>query len=278
MNSQNKSSLIFWVVTAIMLFTFFPAGIIMLIWKIVKLQRDYVQKGRVFLILGCICEVIALAYLLSGIAVFAESMFETEVIVAIAIMLVLAGGGGAVLLFKARGYIKKGKKYERYLSIINSSRDGLIDYIASAYPTTYDVAVEDLRSMINDGFLENTYIDLRRRALVTPGSGVPEPNTAYARDVVCKRCGGVNKVTPGTTTPCEYCGSPIIISAGTQPNPAKTAPTQQPQQQRPFTTQLTLNGCSSKVIIALVIVIFVFPICWAILRTILSISFALFFH
>lgn len=270
MTPQNKKETLSWAITVIMLFVFFPIGIILLVKKIVSLQRSYTNKGRILLILGCICAALAVFYLILWLTGRLKAKNGTSPLVGLIIIVALFGVGGAFLLYKALFYIKKGKKFGRYLSIIGASRDALIDYIAAVFPTSYENAVEDLRDMINEGFLGNAYLDLPRRVLVRPDIGAPDRNV---QEVVCERCGGTNKIIPGKAAVCEYCGSPIITQ------PTGTQHTQSnPVQGTPFTTQFTLTGCSSIIIVALVLLTFVFPICWAILRAIRAICFPLFFR
>lgn len=119
---------------------------------------------------------------------------------------------------KGNQYIKKGNKYNRYVSIINANNNTLIDNIATAYPTSFEQATEDIQSMLDDGYFMNSYIDLNRRELIMPQRSVSvnvtvNQNTTRTEtqptSVKCKNCGATNMLVPSTVNECEYCGSPL---------------------------------------------------------------------
>lgn len=207
-----------WGIIALMFFLFFPIGIWMLVKKMTDEKFNYIKNGKSLKILAWILIGFAVMYLIMGITGELETEDGSSVVSGVIVMLMIFGGGGAFALYKAHSYIKKGTKYNRYVSIINSSNDMLIDNIAAAYPTTYEKATEDIQSMIDDGYFMNAYIDLNRRELIMPQRSVSvnvtvNQNTAHAdakpTSVKCKNCGATNMVVPGTVNECEYCGSPL---------------------------------------------------------------------
>lgn len=207
-----------WGIIALMFFLFFPIGIWMLVKKMTDEKFNYIKNGKSLKILAWILIGFAVMYLIMGITGELETEDGSSVVSGVIVMLMIFGGGGAFALYKAHSYIKKGTKYNRYVSIINSSNDMLIDNIAVAYPTTYEKATEDIQSMIDDGYFMNAYIDLNRRELIMPQRSVSvnvtvNQNTAHAdakpTSVKCKNCGATNMVVPGAVNECEYCGSPL---------------------------------------------------------------------
>lgn len=212
-----------WLVIIIMFFLFFPVGIYMLVKKMIDEKSNYIKNGKSLRIFGVILIGIGIMYLILGIAGELKTEDGSSVVGGIIMMLLIFGGGGVFALYKAQGYIKKGTKYNRYLSIITSDQSTSIDNIAATYPTTYEQAVEDLQSMINDGFFPKARIDLNQRELIIPGenSFVNAPvNQEFANPpaanlnaqpitVKCKNCGATNTIVPGTANECEYCGSPL---------------------------------------------------------------------
>lgn len=207
-----------WGIIALMFFLFFPIGIWMLVKKMTDEKFNYIKNGKSLKILAWILIGFAVMYLIMGITGELETEDGSSVVGGVIVMLMIFGGGGAFALYKAHSYIKKGTKYNRYVSIINSSNDMLIDNIAVAYPTTYEKATEDIQSMIDDGYFMNAYIDLNRRELIMPQRSVSvnvtvNQNTAHAdvqpTSVKCKNCGATNTVVPGAVNECEYCGSPL---------------------------------------------------------------------
>ena len=207
-----------WGIIILMFVLFFPIGIWMLVKKMTDEKFNYIKNGKCLRILAWILIGFAVMYLIMGITGDLETEDGSSVVGGVIVMLIIFGGGGAFALYNAHSYIKKGTKYNRYVSIINSSSDMLIDNIAAAYPTTYEKATEDIQSMIDDGYFMNAYIDLNRRELIMPQRSVAvnvtvNQNTAHAdaqpTSVKCKNCGATNTVIPGAVNECEYCGSPL---------------------------------------------------------------------
>ncbi|MDE5995709.1 MAG: hypothetical protein K2G56_02195 [Eubacterium sp.] len=207
-----------WGIIALMLILFFPIGIWMLVKKMTDEKFNYIKNGKSLKILAWILISFALIYLIMLIIGEHETEDGENILSGIILLIVLLGGGGAFALYKARTYIKKGTKYNRYVSIINNSNDTRIDTIAAAYPTTYEKAAKDIQSMINDGYFMNAYVDLNRRELIMPQNSVSDNATvnqnptqieAQPTNIECKNCGAINTVVPGTVNECEYCGSPL---------------------------------------------------------------------
>lgn len=207
-----------WGIIALMFFLFFPVGIWMLVKKMTDEKFNYIKNGKSLKILAWILIGFAVIYLIMGITGELETEDGASVIGGVIMMLVISGGGGAFALYKAHSYIKKGTKYNRYISIINSSNDTLIDNIAAAYPTSFEQAAKDLQSMLDDGYFMNAYVDLNRRELIMPPKAATvnvavnqntSPSYGQPTSVKCKNCGATNTVVPGTVNECEYCGSPL---------------------------------------------------------------------
>ena len=207
-----------WGIIALMFFLFFPVGIWMLVKKMTDEKFNYIKNGKSLKILAWILIGFAIIYLIMGITGELEAEDGASVIGGVIMMLVIFGGGGAFALYKAHSYIKKGTKYNRYISIINSSNDTLIDNIAAAYPTSFEQAAKDLQSMLDDGYFMNAYVDLNRRELIMPPKAATvnvavnqntSPSYGQPTSVKCKNCGATNTVVPGTANECEYCGSPL---------------------------------------------------------------------
>lgn len=207
-----------WGIIALMFFLFFPIGIWMLVKKMTDEKFNYIKNGKSLKILAWILIGFAVIYLIMGITGELETEDGSSIVGGVMMMLMIFGGGGAFALYKAHSYIKKGTKYNRYISIINSSNDTLIDNIAAAYPTSFEQAAKDLQSMLDDGYFMNAYVDLNRRELIMPQKAASvninvnqstSPSSTQSISVKCKNCGATNTVVPGTANECEYCGSPL---------------------------------------------------------------------
>ena len=207
-----------WGIIALMFFLFFPIGIWMLVKKMTDEKFNYIKNGKSLKILAWILIGFAVMYLIMGITGELETEDGSSVVGGVIVMLMIFRGGGAFALYKAHSYIKKGTKYNRYVAIINSSNDTLIDNIAAAYPTSFEQAAKDLQSMLDDGYFMNAYVDLNRRELIMPPKATTvnvavdqntSPSYGQPTSVKCKNCGATNTVVPGTANECEYCGSPL---------------------------------------------------------------------
>lgn len=182
-------------------------------------RRDDRKRGASYRKWGWVLMVFAAIYLLMGVTGELRYVDGSPAVGATIMMTVLCGGGGWLCLRKGADLQMRAQRYERYVSIVRSGGDALIDRIAAAYPTTYEQAVTDLQAMLRMGYFADSYVDLERRELVMPermtapvrfdsSVGEPEKETA-ARVIQCPHCGAVNTVRSGAVKECEYCGSPI---------------------------------------------------------------------
>ena len=214
---MQKKSFSWGIITLLLIF-FFPVGIFMIVKKVTTESFNYAKNGKSLKTLGWILLCFAAIYLL----MFMTGDLVTEdggsIVGPILVVIFLFGGGGILSLIKGNQYIKKGAKYNRYVSIINTSSDLFIDNIAAAYPTSFEEAAKDLQSMLDDGYFMNSYIDLNRRELIMPQKATTSntivnqqvaPTKSQPKSVKCQNCGATNTVVPGVVNECEYCGSPL---------------------------------------------------------------------
>ncbi len=271
-----------WGVVIFLLIIFWPVGLYLLFKKIST--GDTLGEGKVLRVVGWLFIVLAIIYISlseSNLVVSenGESIESTiEVLRGVGSFFFIGGG---VMLFMARSKRTKTNRYRKYIAIVENNRVRQIDSIASAFPTTYEKAHNDLIEMINKGFFEGAYIDESKREIILVNS-VTESNIAgqlqgnqpqydqsqfiqdplsqllfaeqqlqqqlikgqqpskqsspynqihvsqtiitnqqpftepkeppkkkEPRIVICKNCGGNNKILDGEVGECEYCGSPI---------------------------------------------------------------------
>lgn len=208
-----------WGIIVLMLFLFFPVGIYMIVKKVSSEKFNMIKNGKSLKILGWVLIGFAVMYLLLGITGELETEDGLSTFGEIMIAVCIFVGFGALSLVKGTKYIKRGKKYDRYVSVINASDDLQIDNIAAAIPTTYENALADLQAMIDAGDLMNAYVDLECRELVilrNQRSNYSNTYTTVLRSAAarpipkrCPNCGAPNTVIEGKTCECEYCGSPL---------------------------------------------------------------------
>lgn len=203
---QKKSAS--WGAITLWLIFFFPVGVFLIIKKVTNEKFSYIKNGKALKNLGLVLMFFGAIYLIMSI---------TDDVAMLTAFFIF-GGLGVLSFVKGNQYIKKGNKYNRYVSIINANNNTLIDNIAAAYPTSFEQATEDIQSMLDDGYFMNSYIDLNRRELIMPQRSVSvnvtvNQNTTRTEtqptSVKCKNCGATNKVVHGVANECEYCGSPL---------------------------------------------------------------------
>ncbi len=212
-----------WGIIIFMFFLFFPVGIWMLIRKINGERLSYSKIGKSLKIVGWILLSFAFIYLMMGITGELEMEDGSSTVGSVLTSLLIFGGGGYLCLKKSTIYLQRGTKYNKYLSIVNTSNDLSIDRIAAAYPTTFEEAVADLQAMIDDGYFTNSYIDSNRRELVMPKNTTSThtdsnpmffeqtATTEQLRISNCPNCGAPNTNTAGLVVECEYCGSMLKL-------------------------------------------------------------------
>lgn len=212
-----------WGIIIVMLIVFFPVAIFMIIKKMTDEKFNYIKNGKSLKILGIVLLCFAGIYLIMGLTDGVQPNEDGSSIVGGVIMCELIFGGcGALCLIKGMNYVKRGEKFNRYVSVINASNDLLVDNIAAAIPTTYDKAITDIQAMLDAGFFMNAYLDLNKRELIM-AKVAPQPSVAVnpvytgsqgavdnqPRSVKCPNCGATNTIVPGAKNECEYCGSPL---------------------------------------------------------------------
>ena len=271
-----------WGVVIFLLIIFWPVGLYLLFKKIST--GDTLGEGKVLRVLGWMFIVIAIVYFFlseSNLVVSENAESVESAIEALRGVGSFFFIGGVIMLIMAKRKRKKANRYRKYITIVENNRVRQIDSIASAFPTTYEKAHDDLQEMINKGFLEDAYIDESKREIILVNS-VAESNIAgqlqgnqpqydqsqiiqdplsqllfaeqqlqqqlikgqqpskqssqynqihvshtiftnqqpftepkeppkkkEPRIVICKNCGGNNKILDGEVGECEYCGSPI---------------------------------------------------------------------
>jgi hypothetical protein len=302
--AREKKSSPSWGVVIFLLIVFWPVGLYFLFNK---LSSDRVTTigsgGKVLKVVGWVFIIMAVVYIVLGSSgegitksgetkgsetessdVNSSEKISTELIALGAFF----GVGGVLMLVSAKRKQIKSDRYRKYIAIVTNNRERQIDNIASAIPTTYDKAHNELQEMISKGFFEDAYIDESKREIIFTNRDINKtmeeqfsgnqpkadqmqfsqdllnqmqfgedllnqiqldeqqlkqqingqksnqqqyskihvtqtiitnqqpvtkeektPEKKGPRVVVCKNCGGNNKILDAEISECEYCGSPI---------------------------------------------------------------------
>jgi len=194
--------IIFWFVV------FWPVGLFMLI------RRQRTDKQAT---LKCNKGVFITSYILMGLGAIYFFMAVTSQPDMFFAFFVFGGGGVVVYLFARKTKIK-GDHFRKYIAMIVNSNQRSIDAIASAAGVPYNVAVNELQSMINSGYFGSAYIDVSQRQIVIPQpihpqgyqtAAVPSPVQPQSMVISCPGCGANARVFLGQWVACEYCDSPL---------------------------------------------------------------------
>lgn len=199
-----------WPVIILLLCFFWPVGLYLII-KRVSLDKTAVIKnssGKGLKITGIVLIV------LGGFGILGSfDPFDFGTLVVFVFFIV----GGIVLMNKAKKIQAEGESIKQYLSIVVNGNVRQLDAIASTTGKSYDVVHNDIKNMIDKGFLKNAYIDEGAREIVLPSTVPTTQNTInttanaapiQSRIVTCPCCGANNTVL-GDMGECEYCGSPL---------------------------------------------------------------------
>ena len=204
------------------LFVFFPVGVFMMLSKLKKEKTRYFVNGKRTCNLGWFFIGLAVLYILLGLTGGLEASDGSDATDALIIVSLVCCAIGGAFILHGKKYMKKGKKFLKYVDIIGNSQNGSLDSIAAAYPCTYDEACSDLRVMLSIGMFPGCQMDLNRRIFVSPFLNTAVNNNVNnevssenytqpsEKTVMCPSCGAMNKVS-SSTSECEYCGNILGI-------------------------------------------------------------------
>lgn len=214
-NNDNIGCLYSWPVIIIALACFWPAGIVLIIKRLSLDKQTAMGSGKLIrgLGIGAICIAVL------GFFVCISDGFDSSSVMVI----LFFGVAGYFLLKLSKKTRKEAEDIKQYLSIIVNGNVRQLDVIASSVNKKYDVVRNDIKKMIDKGYLKNAYINEGARELVFATPAVPpqaaapqvastrtvaSPAPAQPRIVTCSCCGANNTIV-GSIGECEYCGAPL---------------------------------------------------------------------
>ena len=205
-----------WGVVILLLFIFWPVGLYLLIKKLTSDKTAAISSsGKGLKVTGIILIAFAALGFLGFITSAVEQGAGSDDVGGIIVLLFFAAGGVALLL-KAKKLKKESESIKQYLAIIVNGNVRQLDTIASTTGKPYDVVYNDVKNMIDKGYLKNAYINENAREVVLPSDAPVVPITVanvnatpvQTKVVACPCCGANNTIV-GETGECEYCGSPL---------------------------------------------------------------------
>ena len=225
-NNVKKAKGAPWGVIIFFLIFFFYIGIPLMLSKLHKDKENMIANAKKTMTVGWIIFGFGVIYMVvclteglaaEGVSGIRALVFGTAV----------SCGGGYAIVRHAKKYKMLGLKHERYILAASRLPVGSLDDMAHFLGETFEVTSQNVQDLIDNGLLEDSYIDQTRRILVSPVVGSryrTQPGQALAdtgnapqakdpepevRAVKCPNCGGVNHITDGTGNICDYCGSPL---------------------------------------------------------------------
>lgn len=196
MENSKLSFIYSWAVIIFMFIIFWPIGLCLLIIRFEKDRTSILLVANLLKIVGWVLIVIAA---LGIIALFGGTTFGDFLI-----WMALFGTPGVLLLYISNRIKKKSEKFKRYIAIIVNGQEYMLDHIASATHTPYDIVKKDLQEMINKNYFSGAYINESTREIIIKKHAAP---TAMIK---CSCC-GANNLIVGNIGECEYCGSKLTV-------------------------------------------------------------------
>ena len=199
-NSFNSQDLVYWLATVVLLATFFPVGLFLLLRKLlgggkrsqsaVPGTQGITRQGRpVDLSRGKGMTVAGIAF---------AAVFGIVLVTALPILSMGAGFlTASAILSPAIGFFlaglamtwvgtqrnKQAKRFRKYLALIGRRESVSITTLAQAMPVSFRKACHDLQDMLDSGILETGYLDMSTAWLILSDEGVQEPPQPEERAV-----------------------------------------------------------------------------------------------
>lgn len=206
-NQQEPADWGYWIITIILLVSFWPVGLFLLLRKLKddkRNRRTYtatpgtqgmeprrtppaapvsrqgkpinLNRGKGMTIAGAILAVIFGISLTS----YAPLALENGFLPALAITSPLIGffGGGLALLWAGLKRTKQAKRFRKYLALIGHRDNISVTALAQAMPISVRKACNDLQDMLDSGILSVGYLDMSTMRLILSDAGLadePEP-------------------------------------------------------------------------------------------------------
>ena len=191
-NSFNSQDLVYWLATVVLLATFFPVGLFLLLRKLlgggkrsqsaVPGTQGITRQGRpVDLSRGRGMTVAGIAFA----AVFGIALVSTLPILSMGAGFLTASAilspvigfflAGLAMTWVGTQRNKQAKRFRKYLALIGRRESVSITTLAQAMPVSFRKACHDLQDMLDSGILETGYLDMSTARLILSDEGVQEP-------------------------------------------------------------------------------------------------------
>lgn len=201
-NTPDSQDLVYWIITIVLLGTFPPVGIFLLLRKLLggKNRRQYtayqpprqaapgtqgmnrgrqgkpidLNRGKGMMVAGIVIAIIFGIALVSGFPILAVG---SGFLNALAVMSPITGFflGGLALTWVGARRNKQVKRFRKYLALIGRRESVSITTLAQAMPVSFRKACNDLQDMLDGGILEKGYLDMSTGRLILSDEGLQDP-------------------------------------------------------------------------------------------------------
>lgn len=202
----NRKTNMSWSVVIVALLLFWPVGLFLL-----YLKGKENTKNR-FIFSGRIKIAIAIFSIFFALVGFATEIEDPSDDLLIGIMLIAFFLGiGIFLLRKGIQNINDGKICEKIAYMINYQKIETVQQIADKLQISLDKATYYVSKTMELGLCDED-IECRDEKIINKKHiREKEEKKKKQRVVKCESCGGINHVTEGESTVCDYCGMGITI-------------------------------------------------------------------
>lgn len=204
--AEKKTGLDSWTLIIILLVTFWPVGVYLLIRKLKVDRKASLSSGRKMMVWG---------WIIVGMGVISWSTLIEDNWLSGTLGTLFFIFAGLTLVYYGKKSSVNAVRYKKYIDMVVNKKIRSIGTIASAIPVSHDIAIKELQEMIEKGFFENAYVNYTSDEIVLAevDAGVKDysiPNLRAEMVVdTCNGCGANNKIEKGKVNNCQYCGSLI---------------------------------------------------------------------
>lgn len=195
----------------IWLLVFFPVGAALLALIVRDRKFDMYGNGRVMRRLGIICICVGVVLSAVGLSQALSSNSLSALIMMICYFL-FDVVGGAALIWQGCIMMRRGARYQRYVSLLNSqnlrARKVPLSLLSAAYPASIDTVSHDLDDMLRRGYFSEAYVDAQQQLFVRPFPKHVDSDVGSVSQgmYLCSLCGSLNDAPKVGPIRCDCCG------------------------------------------------------------------------
>lgn len=167
-NTQKAKRGASWGAIIALLISCFYVGIPVMINKLHREKENILANAKKTTYVGLVFVGIGCMYALKGFTGSLTAEDGSSILRRVIVMTALLCSCGLAIIIHAKKYKNLGLLYARYLPVVSKSPDGSLDDMAKVLRETFDETTKNIQSLIDANLLEDSYIDMSSRILVSP--------------------------------------------------------------------------------------------------------------